>query len=129
MAIIDDTAGFIWTLHAMKPHLLHSLLDFGQKKRKRSRWSSETPDQKTVIPGMPTVIPPGLTRDQERAYIGEYLNLLLLCVSESNYLLSCRTLCLRIWDGVYCQHTDNSLFLSQKCFALFPHSLHITCRM
>uniref|UniRef100_A0A671LQ29 Branchpoint-bridging protein n=2 Tax=Sinocyclocheilus anshuiensis TaxID=1608454 RepID=A0A671LQ29_9TELE len=43
--------------------------DFGQKKRKRSRWSSETPDQKTIIPGMPTVIPPGLTRDQERAYI------------------------------------------------------------
>uniref|UniRef100_A0A8C3J8G4 Branchpoint-bridging protein n=1 Tax=Calidris pygmaea TaxID=425635 RepID=A0A8C3J8G4_9CHAR len=26
-------------------------------------------DQKTVIPGMPTVIPPGLTREQERAYI------------------------------------------------------------
>ncbi|TNN37287.1 Splicing factor 1 [Liparis tanakae] len=44
--------------------------DFGQKKsRKKSRWSCETPDQKTVIPGMPTVIPPGLTRDQERAYI------------------------------------------------------------
>ncbi|KAM6960076.1 LOW QUALITY PROTEIN: splicing factor 1-like [Tautogolabrus adspersus] len=44
--------------------------DFGSKKqRKKSRWSSETPDQKTVIPGMPTVIPPGLTRDQERAYI------------------------------------------------------------
>lgn len=51
-----------------------SLIDFG-KKRKKSRWSSETPDQKTVIPGMPTVIPPGLTRDQERAYIGEYLYL------------------------------------------------------
>lgn len=48
--------------------------DFGQKKqRKKSRWSSETPDQKTVIPGMPTVIPPGLTRDQERAYIGKFL--------------------------------------------------------
>lgn len=48
--------------------------DFGQKKqRKKSRWSSETPDQKTVIPGMPTVIPPGLTRDQERAYIGNFL--------------------------------------------------------
>ncbi|KAG7465234.1 hypothetical protein MATL_G00174130 [Megalops atlanticus] len=44
--------------------------DFGHKKaRKRSRWSSETPDQKIVIPGMPTVIPPGLTRDQEKAYI------------------------------------------------------------
>lgn len=47
--------------------------DFGQKKqRKKSRWSSETPDQKTIIPGMPTVIPPGLTRDQERAYIGKF---------------------------------------------------------
>ncbi|KAB5579183.1 hypothetical protein PHYPO_G00192180 [Pangasianodon hypophthalmus] len=43
--------------------------DMSMKKRKRSRWSSETPDQKTVIPGMPTVIPPGLTREQERAYI------------------------------------------------------------
>ncbi|CAB1351799.1 unnamed protein product [Coregonus sp. 'balchen'] len=49
---------------------MQSQSDFGQKKaRKRSRWSSETPDQKTVIPGMPTVIPPGLTRDQEKAYI------------------------------------------------------------
>ncbi|KAJ3585138.1 hypothetical protein NHX12_013860 [Muraenolepis orangiensis] len=47
-----------------------SKADCGLKKsRKRSRWSSETPDQKTIIPGMPTVIPPGLTRDQERAYI------------------------------------------------------------
>uniref|UniRef100_A0A8C8E196 Uncharacterized protein n=1 Tax=Oryzias sinensis TaxID=183150 RepID=A0A8C8E196_9TELE len=45
-------------------------MNFG-KKRKKSRWSSETPDQKTIIPGMPTVIPPGLTRDQERAYIGK----------------------------------------------------------
>ncbi|XP_041099273.1 splicing factor 1-like isoform X1 [Polyodon spathula] len=44
--------------------------DFGQKRsRKRSRWNDETPDQKTVIPGMPTVIPPGLSREQERAYI------------------------------------------------------------
>lgn len=50
-----------------------SSTDFSQKKqRKKSRWSSETPDQKTVIPGMPTVIPPGLTRDQERAYIGNF---------------------------------------------------------
>ncbi|CAJ0944163.1 unnamed protein product [Ranitomeya imitator] len=39
------------------------------RKRKRSRWNDETPDQKTIIPGMPTVIPPGLSREQERAYI------------------------------------------------------------
>ncbi|XP_060032101.1 splicing factor 1 isoform X8 [Erinaceus europaeus] len=44
-------------------------LDFPSKKRKRSRWNQDTTEQKTVIPGMPTVIPPGLTREQERAYI------------------------------------------------------------
>ncbi|XP_031797472.1 LOW QUALITY PROTEIN: splicing factor 1 [Sarcophilus harrisii] len=43
--------------------------DFPNKKRKRSRWNQDTMEQKTVIPGMPTVIPPGLTREQERAYI------------------------------------------------------------
>ncbi|CAH2324849.1 splicing factor 1 isoform X1 [Pelobates cultripes] len=43
-------------------------MDFS-RKRKRSRWNDETPDQKTIIPGMPTVIPPGLSREQERAYI------------------------------------------------------------
>ncbi|KAM9080324.1 splicing factor 1 isoform 14-T14 [Megaptera novaeangliae] len=44
-------------------------LDLPSKKRKRSRWNQDTMEQKTVIPGMPTVIPPGLTREQERAYI------------------------------------------------------------
>uniref|UniRef100_G1Q419 Splicing factor 1 n=1 Tax=Myotis lucifugus TaxID=59463 RepID=G1Q419_MYOLU len=44
-------------------------LDFPRRKRKRSRWNQDTMEQKTVIPGMPTVIPPGLTREQERAYI------------------------------------------------------------
>ncbi|XP_041314002.1 splicing factor 1-like, partial [Pyrgilauda ruficollis] len=39
------------------------------RKRKRSRWNQDSLEQKTVIPGMPTVIPPGLTREQERAYI------------------------------------------------------------
>ncbi|MEE6519943.1 hypothetical protein FKM82_017727 [Ascaphus truei] len=46
-------------------------MDFS-RKRKRSRWNDETPDQKTIIPGMPTVIPPGLSREQERAYIGNF---------------------------------------------------------
>ncbi|XP_029141177.1 splicing factor 1 isoform X2 [Protobothrops mucrosquamatus] len=44
-------------------------LDYPNKKRKRSRWNQDTMEQKTIIPGMPTVIPPGLTREQERAYI------------------------------------------------------------
>uniref|UniRef100_A0A8C3NY07 Uncharacterized protein n=1 Tax=Cyanoderma ruficeps TaxID=181631 RepID=A0A8C3NY07_9PASS len=44
------------------------------RKRKRSRWNQDSLEQKTVIPGMPTVIPPGLTREQERAYIGNAYN-------------------------------------------------------
>uniref|UniRef100_A0A8C9HY11 Splicing factor 1 n=1 Tax=Piliocolobus tephrosceles TaxID=591936 RepID=A0A8C9HY11_9PRIM len=44
-------------------------LDFPSKKRKRSRWNQDSMEQNTVIPGMPAVIPPGLTREQERAYI------------------------------------------------------------
>ncbi|KAM4018518.1 splicing factor 1-like [Anomaloglossus baeobatrachus] len=39
------------------------------RKRKRSRWNEETVHQKTFIPGMPTAMPPGLSPDQERAYI------------------------------------------------------------
>ncbi|RLV63355.1 hypothetical protein DV515_00018356, partial [Chloebia gouldiae] len=38
-----------------------------------ARWNQDSLEQKTVIPGMPTVIPPGLTREQERAYIGNGL--------------------------------------------------------
>uniref|UniRef100_A0A2K5Q8I4 Splicing factor 1 n=1 Tax=Cebus imitator TaxID=2715852 RepID=A0A2K5Q8I4_CEBIM len=44
-------------------------LDFPSKKRKRSRWNPDTMEQKTVIPGMYAVIPAGLTREQEGAYI------------------------------------------------------------
>lgn len=36
-----------------------------------------------MIPGMPTVIPPGLTREQERAYIGKYIASALKCIFRS----------------------------------------------
>ncbi|KAK2118257.1 Splicing factor 1 [Saguinus oedipus] len=39
-------------------------LDFPSKKWKRSRWNQDTVERKTVILGIPTVIPPGLTREQ-----------------------------------------------------------------
>uniref|UniRef100_H3BGM9 Branchpoint-bridging protein n=1 Tax=Latimeria chalumnae TaxID=7897 RepID=H3BGM9_LATCH len=61
-----------------------SKLDYGQKKRKKSRWSSDNLEQKTVIPGMPTVIPPGLSRDQERAYIAQLHLLHKTCPLESS---------------------------------------------
>ncbi|PVD39561.1 hypothetical protein C0Q70_02196 [Pomacea canaliculata] len=47
----------------------NSLGGSGSKKKKRkSRWNTDEED-KTVIPGMPTVIPPSLTKEQEKQYI------------------------------------------------------------
>ena len=47
-----------------------SFLQGNERKRKRkSRWGTE--DKRTFIPGMPTTMPPNLSPDQQRAYIGK----------------------------------------------------------
>merc|ERR1719232_2378321 len=38
-----------------------------RKKKRKSRWTDET--SKTYIPGLPTMIPAGLSKDQEEAYL------------------------------------------------------------
>lgn len=40
-------------------------------KRRRSRWGGEE-KEKMFIPGMPTVLPANLTKEQEQAYLGVY---------------------------------------------------------
>ncbi|KAJ8318389.1 hypothetical protein KUTeg_003480 [Tegillarca granosa] len=40
-----------------------------RKKKRKSRWATEQETDKTIIPGMPTVIPTGLSTDQERQYL------------------------------------------------------------
>lgn len=46
----------------------------GDRKRKRkSRWaSSNDGNEKTFIPGMPTILPSNLNPDQQEAYLGNY---------------------------------------------------------
>ena len=39
-----------------------------RKRRKKSRWGGGEED-KTFIPGMPTMLPAGLNKDQEEAYL------------------------------------------------------------
>lgn len=39
-----------------------------RKRKKKSRWATEE-DDKTFIPGMPTVLPSGLEKDQEELYL------------------------------------------------------------
>lgn len=40
-------------------------------RKRKSRWGAEETD-KTFIPGMPTVIPTNLSKDQEQAYLCKY---------------------------------------------------------
>lgn len=42
-----------------------------RKRKKKSRWAG-TESEKTFIPGMPTVLPAGMTPDQQQAYLGEF---------------------------------------------------------
>lgn len=48
----------------------------GDRKRKRkSRWaSSNDGNEKTFIPGMPTILPSNLNPDQQEAYLGNYFH-------------------------------------------------------
>ena len=48
-----------------------------RKKKRRSRWGGDE-KEKTFIPGMPTVLPANLTKDQEEAYLGNYIKLNLM---------------------------------------------------
>lgn len=41
-----------------------------RRKNKKSRWAG-TDNDKTFIPGMPTILPAGMTPDQQQAYLGK----------------------------------------------------------
>lgn len=47
--------------------------DDERKRKRKSRWQGDE-KEKIFIPGMPTVLPPNLSKDQEEAYLCEYLN-------------------------------------------------------
>lgn len=44
--------------------------DSERRRKKKSRWAGGDHD-KTFIPGMPTILPPGMSQDQQEAYLGE----------------------------------------------------------
>lgn len=56
--------------------------DYSKKKR-RSRWGGSE-HEKIFIPGMPTILPSNLNKDQEQAYLRKYFLLRVL------YLLTLR---------------------------------------
>lgn len=42
-----------------------------RKKTRTSRWVTSDKDPKAFIPGMPTIIPPNMTKEQEKAYLSK----------------------------------------------------------
>lgn len=50
--------------------------DDDRKKKKRSRWGGSE-HEKIFIPGMPTILPPNLDKQQEQAYLREYFLVLM----------------------------------------------------
>lgn len=40
-----------------------------RRRKRKSRWGGVDGTEKTFIPGMPTMMPQGLTREQEEAYL------------------------------------------------------------
>lgn len=48
-------------------------MDQEKKKRRKSRWGAEETD-KTFIPGLPTVLPTNLSKEQEEAYVCKYFH-------------------------------------------------------
>ena len=57
------------TVNPARARELTPCLCFRKKKRK-SRWTDET--CKTFIPGLPTMIPTGMSKEQEEAYLCKY---------------------------------------------------------
>ena len=43
-----------------------------RKRKRKSRWAQEEAVDKTIIPGMPTVLPGNLSKEQERQYICKF---------------------------------------------------------
>ena len=44
-----------------------------RRKKRKSRWGGADGTEKTFIPGMPTMMPQGLNKDQEEAYLRKCL--------------------------------------------------------
>lgn len=72
------------------------------KKKRKSRWNTE--ETKTILPGLPTVLPSNLTGEHQRMYLSEYL---LFCLIN-NLVLYVLKLLLYYCAVVHLQIEENS---------------------
>ena len=59
-----------------------------RRRKRKSRWGGADGAEKTFIPGMPTMMPQGLSADQEEAYLRKSINYNPILFKENlKYLL------------------------------------------
>jgi hypothetical protein len=56
-----------------------------RKRKKKSRWASGPENEKTFIPGMPTILPSNLNPDQQEAYLGNYQTLYCMLLDQHKF--------------------------------------------
>lgn len=49
-----------------------------RRRKRKSRWGGNDGTEKTFIPGMPTMMPQGLSKDQEEAYLRKFSSLIII---------------------------------------------------
>ena len=60
-----------------------------RRKKRKSRWGGADGTEKTFIPGMPTMMPQGLSADQEEAYLRKFIQIKIrffITLCSQNYL-------------------------------------------
>lgn len=69
--------GFVWKKLIAIATIVNLFIFLGlsaaeeRRRKKKSRWGGSD-NEKTFIPGMPTVLPSTLSADQQEAYLGNY---------------------------------------------------------
>ncbi len=59
-----------------------------RKRKRKSRWGGSDAQDKTFIPGMPTMMPSGLSKDQEEAYLRKSSSMKIIYLKHFTALLT-----------------------------------------
>ena len=68
-----------------------------RRRKRKSRWGGQETTEKTFIPGMPTMMPQGLSKDQEEAYLRKSLFLSVLHEKDTNLKLRVSVVLLKMF--------------------------------
>lgn len=82
-----------------------------RKRKKKSRWATGPENEKTFIPGMPTILPSNLNPDQQEAYLGNYQYFSILQYINRKFTLSI--------NHIYLNNVLNFCKINFLCYGSF----------